>query len=131
MYKRQLLKSDILWSTITIDASNEERAPMHEHKKDAATIVFVLGAYIGGTTFSPDGATQLHSKDVGKGVCFTAPYATTKFSGLKFTIELHNRHMKRRASGEDLYLLSNLGFARRSTTDDRWSNMLQRKCIPC
>ena len=72
-HARRLLKNDIFWSTITVDASNEERTPLHEHKKSTATIVFVLGAYIGGATFSPDGATQTHNEDVGKGVLLHSP----------------------------------------------------------
>ena len=116
---RRLLKDDIFWSTISIDASNEDREPQHEHKRNASSIVLVIGAYSGGFTYSMDGLAQLQHKDVGVGTCFTAPYATSKFQGAKFSVELHNRHMKRRASGEDLYLLSCLGFARRSATEPR------------
>ena len=129
---RRLLKDDIFWSTISIDASDKDREPQHEHKRTASLIVLVIGAYSGGFTYSMDGLAQLQHKDVGAGTCFTAPYATTKFQGAKFTVELHNRHMKRRASGEDLYLLSCLGFARRSTTEPRWNDLLLRSglCPP-
>ena len=99
---RRLLKTDIFWSTITVDASTKERVPQRQHNKDALAIDFTVGAYAGGITYSTDGKTQLHNMDGGTGVCFTAPYATSKASGLKFTIELHNRHMKHRTSGEDL-----------------------------
>ena len=58
-----------------------------------------------------DGLAHLQHKDVSAGKFFIAPYATTEFHGAKYTIELHNRQMERRASGEDLYLLSCLGFA--------------------
>ena len=59
-----------------------------------------------GATHSPDGTARLLNKDVGVGRWFTAPYTTSKFSGMKFSIELHNRHMQLGASGQDLDLLS-------------------------
>ena len=83
---RKLLKDDIFWSTISIDASNEDQEPQHEHKRTAPSIVLVIGAYSGGFTCSMDGLAQLQHKDVGAGMCFTAPYATTRFHGSKFTV---------------------------------------------
>ena len=130
---RRLMNSNMSWSTISIDASNEERLPMHEHKRPAPTAIFVVGAYASGATYALDGTAQLINKDVGVGCCFTAPYATSKHSGVKFTIELHNRHLKRRASGEDLHLLSCLGFARQSTVNKSWTDLLSQSgcCPPC
>ena len=106
---------------------------MHEHKRPTPTVAFVLGAYACGATYAPDGTAQLQSRVVGVGCCFTAPYATSKSSGVKFTIELHNRHFKRKASGEDLHLLSCIGFTRRSTDNNYWTALLSRRgsCPPC
>ena len=61
---RRLLKDDVVWSTISIDASNEEREPQHEHKRTAPSIALVVGAYSGGFTYSMDGLAQLKHKDV-------------------------------------------------------------------
>ena len=99
---RRLLKTDVQWSTIAIDASNEERTPQYKHRRTALVIIFVIGTFARGDTYSLDEAAKLKATDVGAGMCFTAPYATRKHDGMKVTIELHNRHAKRRTSGEDL-----------------------------